>query len=152
MLAFQTTPDSAFAIVDLTRAYAEPVEKAVRGVAMLPGRRAVLVQDEVELSEPCELTWGMTTEAEIAIAPDGSAELESGGKKLLARVLEPGGATFSVESAEQEPPQKRNEGVRRLLLRTGQVNGRVRIAVQLAPVWPDTGAATPPDLKPLSEW
>ena len=51
MTAFQSKPESAHAVVDLSEAYTE-AERVVRGVAMLDWRKAVLVQDEISTARP----------------------------------------------------------------------------------------------------
>ncbi len=132
-----TSDESPTARVDLTEAYAPKAERAWRTVSLLDDRRAALIQDEFILSEAADIRWGMTTDAEIEIAADGSALLKQDGKLLTVTVPDPMGARFAVESAEQEPPQKRNEGVRRLILDLPDQVGTVTIAVLLSPHWPD---------------
>jgi len=143
---------SAFALIDLTSAYEKYAGKVTRGVAMLEGRKAVLVQDEFEIEKPCELTWGMTTDASIAIEKDRTARLTLKDKELVARALSPDGAELAVESAERQPPEKANKGVRRLLVKVPEAKGSVRVAVLLSPVWKDGGDVTSAPLKPLVEW
>lgn len=119
---------------------------------MLEDRKAVLVQDEFEIEKPCEVTWAMTTDADITVEKEGIAKLALKGKTLMARVLSPAGATFGVESAEQEPPQKANKGVRRLLVRLPNAKDSVRVAVLLSPVWQDGKDVSSTELKPLAQW
>ncbi len=138
--------------IDLTQAYAKYASKATRGIAMISNRKAVLVQDEFEITKPCEVAWGMTTDAQIAIDRPNTAELSLDGKKLTARVLSPRGAKFSVESAEQEPPQKANKGVKRLMIRLPETTGELRIVVVLLPQWPDGVVAGGVGPNPLSQW
>ncbi len=77
------------AIVNLTEAYQDFARSAVRGIAMTEGRRAVLVQDEFEMKKPCELAWGMTTDAQIEVKQGTVAVLKLQGKELTARLLSP---------------------------------------------------------------
>lgn len=149
--AVRMEKDAARAVLDLTGAYTPTATKALRGVAMLPGRRAVLVQDEFRLAKPAEVTWAMTTDA--ATASDGrQATLSLKGRRLRATILSPAGAAFTSASAEQKPPQRRNKGVRRLLVRVKSGSGAVRIAVLLAPIRSQPGGNQIPPLKPLSQW
>jgi hypothetical protein len=128
--------NSPCADVDLTTAYGPAVKSARRSVMLVENRRATLVQDELELVGKHDLAWGMTTDA--TITPEGAAAtLKLGNATLVARVLSPAGASFTVESAEQEPPQKINKSVRRLMIRLAEQSGLVRIAVLLSPAWPD---------------
>jgi hypothetical protein len=143
---------SAFAIVDLSSAYEKYAKKVTRGVAMLEGRKAVLIQDEFEIEKPCEVTWAMTTDAEISVEKEGTAKLTLKGKTLIARVLSPAGAAFTVESAEQKPPQKTNKGVRRLLVRLPNAKDNVRVAVLLSPVWKDGKDVSSAEIQPLAQW
>ena len=139
-------------IVELAEAYKDSARSASRGVVVIEGRRAVLVQDEISLKTPCELAWGMTTDAQIDIEEGSRAVLKLKGQKLVARLLSPTDARFTVESAEQQPPQKRNEGVRRLMMRLPQASGDVRVAVLLAPVWKDGKTVDNTEIKPLANW
>ena len=82
----------------------------------------------------------MTTDATLTV--EGNiAHLKLKSAALTARVLFPSGATFKVESAEQEPPQKPNKGVKRLMVRLPAQSGLVRVVVLLSPEWPDMGSA-----------
>ena len=137
--------------VDVTEAYAPAASRAVRGVSLVDGRRVALIQDQFTLSQATEVAWGMTTDAEIEINADGSALLEQDGKRLTVTALHPTAASFTVESAEREPPEKRNEGVRRLILRLPARTGDLHIAILLAPHWEDDGATLPGDVVPLAD-
>jgi hypothetical protein len=148
----QTETSQPFAIVDLTDAYKESAKKVTRGVAMVQNRRAVLVQDEFRIETPCELTWGMTTDAKISIREKGVAVLAIKDKELIAKVLSPSGAEFAVESAEQKPPEKANEGVSRLVLRLPDSKGSIQVSILLSPAWKDGNITKTVELKPLEKW
>ena len=117
----------------------------------MDGRKAVLIQDEFQLSRAVDLAWGITTDAELELA-GSTAILRKGSKSLKAQILSPAGATFAVESAERKPPETPNQGKSRLVVRLVEQSGAVRIAVFLAPVWPDSGASSAPQLQPLTRW
>jgi len=151
-IKFETKKSSAFVLVDLTGAYEKFAKKVTRGVAMVQDRRAVLIQDEFEIGTPCELIWGMTTDAKITVKKKGVATLTLKDKELIARVLSPAGAEFVVESAEQKPPEKTNKGVRRLVLRLPNAKGNVQIAILLSPLWSDGNVVKTFQVKPLAEW
>jgi hypothetical protein len=141
-----------FAVVELTEAYADLARSARRGLAMIEGRRAVLVQDEFDIQTPCELTWGMTTDAEIEVKEQTVAVLKLKGRELTARLLSPQNVGFTVESAEQAPPQHKNEGVRRLVVRLPQAGGDTRVTVLLSPQWKDGKVVETAEVRPLSNW
>jgi hypothetical protein len=149
---FETERSSAFVLVDLTSAYKKFANKVTRGVAMLENRRAVLVQDEFDIEKPCEVVWAMTTDAKINIKERDTAVLTLAGKKLIARLLSPSAAGFTIESAQQKPPQKTNKGVNRLIIRLPNAKGNVRVAVLLSPVWKDKEVVTKVQVEPLTQW
>ncbi len=140
------------AVVDLTEAYAPFAQSVLRGVQMTYDRRAVLVRDEFDLKEPCELVWGITTDAEITFQKEWIAELSLKGKKLIVRVESPFHAPFSIESAEQSPPQEVNKGVKRLVIRLPEAKGKVQVTVLFAPVWPNGGYISSVGTTSLAEW
>ncbi|MDF7799256.1 heparinase II/III family protein [Pontiellaceae bacterium B1224] len=152
MTRFESDDDFSFAEIDLTEAYPDFASKVSRGVAMVENRRAVLIQDEFVITKSCDVLWGMTTDAEIQIQKKGVAVLELDGKKMIARILSPAGATFSVESAEQEPPEKPNEGVSRLEVHLPKMKGSATIAILLSPQWETGTTVESYAVKPLKEW
>jgi hypothetical protein len=136
--------------IDLTDAYNPAAGSLIRGARLLSDR-SVLIQDQIELTRQANLTWGMTTAAEIEL--DGAdAVLSLGDEKLTARILSPAGAKWSVASAEQDPPQADNKGIRRLEIRLPGRQGKTRIAVVLGPHWPQTGPLLKAELTDLADW
>ncbi len=148
MIAFRSTPAGGRAVIDLTEAYRPKASRALRGAALLGGRRAVEIRDELTLAEPAEVTWGMTTRAKIDIAGP-VATLTQAGQSLTARILAPTGATFATASAHRKPPENPNRGYRRLTVPLGTRQGQVTLRILLAPA--DVDVRTPPD-KPLTKW
>ncbi|MGJ8655271.1 MAG: heparinase II/III domain-containing protein [Akkermansiaceae bacterium] len=149
---FKSSKEFPFAEIDLSQAYAADTSKAHRGVALVEGRRAVVVQDEIDILRPSELLWGMTTDATIVLEKADTARLSLKGKQLIAKILSPAGAQFEVESAEQQPPQKRNKGVSRLVIRLPETQGKTTVTVLLSPVWEEGGAVEKVEMKSLSDW
>ena len=152
-------PNRAFAIADLTPAYAEQAEEVKRGIALIDDRSRVLIQDEVNAEEPAELWWFMHTRASIEPAEDGrSAVLSRGGKRLMARLLEPAEARFTVIDAAPLPTsanpdgQTINKGIRKLAIHLQNV-GEVRLAVLLTPLQAgEERRELPTEVRPLAEW
>jgi len=149
---FESQQELSFAVVNLTEAYAAHANQVQRGVAMVDNRRAVLVQDEFEITSDCEILWGMTTDAEIALESPAVARLSLQGKELTARVLSPANAKFTVESAEQPEPQKQNKGVNRLVIRLPETKGKVTVAVLLSPHWQDEDCTSEAAVEPIEDW
>jgi hypothetical protein len=151
-IKFESKKSSAFTLIDLTSAYERFAKKVTRGLAMTDDRQAVLVQDEFDIEKPCKLVWAMTTDAKISLEKEWIARLTINGKELIAQVLSPYHAPFTVESAEQKPPEKTNKGVKRLILRLDDAKDNVRVAILLSPVWKDGQHVSSASLKPLAEW
>ncbi len=139
-------------VVELTDAYDDFVTSARRGLTMIEGRRAVLIQDEFEIKAPCELAWGMTTDAQIDIQEATVAVLRLDGRELAVRLMSPQEGAFTVESAEQEPPQRRNDGVRRLVVKLPQASGNTCLAVLFSPRWKDGKVVETAQVRPLAAW
>lgn len=152
-------PDRAYAIADLTGAYAGHAAQVKRGIALIDDRSRVLVQDEVSAEAPAELWWFMHTRASIEVAEDGrSAVLSRGGKRLLARVLEPAEAVFTVIDAAPLPTspnpegQTMNKGVRKLAIHLENV-AETRLAVLLMPLQAEEEQRElPGGVVPLTAW
>jgi hypothetical protein len=158
IVRFESQPQRAFAVADLTPAYAAHAQRVWRGVALLD-RRRVLVQDEVSTKEPTDVWWFLHTRAAIELEKGGRrAVLREEGERLEARLLAPRGARFSVMEAEPLPTsphperQGENRGVRKLAIHLSNVD-TARIAVLLTPFWqgkvPSEDALT---MVPLEEW
>jgi hypothetical protein len=155
---FESKPDRAFTITDLTPAYARHARKVQRGIAML-NRQQVLVQDEIQTAKAAEVWWFLHTAAKADVEGDGSvATLTLGGKRMRASILSPKGALFTVMDAQPLPSsphptmQNKNSGIRKLAIHLSGVTD-TRLAVQLAPVRGGDAASQPVlKLSPLAEW
>ncbi len=141
-----------YALVDFTEAYKQFATSAQRGIKMVSGRKAILIQDEFALSKATTIAWGMTTDATIQLIDPKQAELTISGKKLTALILSPSSATFSVESAQQVAPQQLNTGVNRLLIRMTAPIGNALISVSLSPQWTSVATGYSSEIIPLSKW
>ncbi|HET6644612.1 MAG TPA: heparinase II/III family protein [Fimbriimonadales bacterium] len=144
---FGSTKDHSFALIDLGPAYRGQARRALRGI-LLYGRSDVLIQDEI--TQPGgDVRWGMATGANIDLQGD-RAILSQSGKKLIARILAPASAVFTVES--MNPPtarERRNPGMKMLSVRV-KPGSLTRIAIVLSPQ--DGTSPALPSLRPLSDW
>ncbi|GMW02121.1 MAG: heparinase [Candidatus Hydrogenedentota bacterium] len=136
VVSFSAQPDEASAVLDLSEAYRAHAKSVTREIRLTENRRAVVVNDRFEIETPCDIVWGMTTDAEITV--NGTeAMLSLDGKRLRARIVSPEGPAFSVESAERPAPERANAGVRRLVIRTAGLSGAaVEVTVRFDPVLP----------------
>ena len=141
-----------YSVIDFAEAYKDYATSAQRGLKVVGGRKAILIQDEFTLSKTCPITWGMTTDAVIRIIDPKQAELTLSGQKLIAKILSPANAVFTVESAQQAKPQAENIGVSRLVVKTTEPIGNVMISILLSPQWPGLDNSTIPEIKPLAQW
>jgi hypothetical protein len=147
LVAFHLAPDRSFAVADLTDAYVPNARKLLRGIELLNGGRDVLVQDEIQLRKNDQVAWTMHTRAAVELR-GRTAILRQNGKTLTARLLYPPGVAFSLEPATAPPPQNRNDGVSRLMIRFRAVEP-THVAVLFTP-----GDVDPviPKLQPVSWW
>jgi hypothetical protein len=158
IVRFDSKPSKAFAVADLTPAYAKHAQKVWRGVALLD-RKELLVQDEIQAQKPADLWWFVHTRA--SVTPDESgrkAVLKQGGAQVLAEILSPANAHFEVREARPLPSsphperQATNDNVRKLAIHLPGVT-EARLAVRLLPLADNQPPAPPaPKLTPLSKW
>ncbi|WP_439551233.1 heparinase II/III domain-containing protein [Falsiroseomonas sp.] len=144
--SFRSTPGFAAAVVDLSAGY-PALGTARRGIALLD-RRVMVVADEVTGSAGRRLRWQMHTRATVELA-GGAAVLRQGAAVLHARILEPAGATFTLDSAARPPPENPNTGVQRLAV---EATGAPRIVVAFAPGEPMAEDRLAAVRRPLAEW
>lgn len=145
--SFNSNPDRAFAVADLSDGYAAKAKSVRRGIALLH-RRDALIQDEVESDTPVEYTWTMHTEASIKVSGD-AATLTRSGKTLTAHILSPKDARFEVAKTDPGPGENPNTGVSRLMVRLPAKITSARVVVLLSPGSPVSDL---PPVTPLSEW
>ena len=158
IVRFQSRPDRAFAIADLTAAYASQAKHVSRGIALL-SRQQVLIQDEIQTDKPADLWWFLHTATNVEARASGdSAMLTHGDVRLAAQVLWPKGATFAVMNAEPLPSspnpgmQNKNQGIRKLAIHLNVV-GESRLGVLLTPLREgETAPAPTPAQIPLVNW
>lgn len=158
VLLGQSTPEQGLAVVDMTKAYDKLAKDVQRGVMVVRGEAPYLViQDDLNVKNSKNLVWSMMTKAEIA--PDGaSAVLTLNNKKLLATIVSPKGATFSIG----DPPEKvseqartvgkdkdgRGEGVKILQATVADAKGPVSLCITFT-----TAAAAPAHTPtPIETW
>lgn len=140
---FRSGADGGRTVMDLTSAYAG-VTSVQRGIAMVNGRRDVVVQDEIRAATPATVWWFAhvkLTAAQVQIAADGrSAILTQNGQRLWAGIVAgPADATFSLQAAAPLPTspnpagQNANAGIMKLAVRMSGVTN-TRLAIQFAPL------------------
>lgn len=154
---FESKPTRAFAIANITPAFAKHAQSVRRGVALCD-RQRLLVQDEIRAVEPVDVWWFMHTAAQIELSVDGrSATLKQGDTTLMAEVLSPPAAKFETRSAEPLPGspnsegQNRNVGIRKLTIHVADAR-ELRIAVLLTSHRHNSTPITALPSQSLAEW
>ena len=99
IVRFQSNPQRAFAVADLTPAYAKNAEKVLRGVALVD-RKQVLVQDEIRSANASKVWWFMHTPLAALNLRPNDGHVDPGNGPPSARILSPPGATFSIMDAQ----------------------------------------------------
>lgn len=146
IVAFNDKPGEAFAVTDMTAAYAPSASRAQRGVQLLG--RSLLVQDEVEGAEAQDWIWNFHTDATPKISGQ-TAVLSKSGKEMSVRILEPVDATFEIVSANPPPPQMQQPKVVNLTIKQPAKVKSLRLVVLLTPKGDKAPKVKP---KPLAEW
>jgi hypothetical protein len=155
IIKFDTKGTTAFAIADLTPAYAANAKNAVRGIA-LAGGNTVVIQDEIKTENPSKLWWFLHTRAQVVVAGSGrSATLTIDSAKVVAEIVSPSKAKFTVMNAvplETSPKAEnnKNEGIRKLSISLDNITDE-RIVVVIRPVKGKSSAASA-FYKPLKDW
>ncbi|MFA0768992.1 MAG: hypothetical protein OXFUSZZB_002320 [Candidatus Fervidibacter sp.] len=156
IVRFVSQPDRAFAIADLTSAYAKHgAEKVMRGILLDRQRREVIVQDEVTLKQAGDVWWFLHTPAQVQLSEDGkTATLTQGTATLQAVLLSPKDARFAVMDAKPLPTspnplgQNPNNGIRKLAVHLSQT-ASMQLIVLLSL---QREVQSPQALKPLMAW
>jgi len=149
ILAFGSTPARAFAVTDLSAAYAEDATRVRRGLALL-ARRHMLVQDEIEAKAPAEVVWTLLTPAKVRLN-GAEATLALGGKRLALRLVEPAGARFETMSASPPRPQRQQPDITKLFVKLPEVT-KTRLVVTMTPDEDQAPAAWKGEVAPLENW
>lgn len=162
LMSFESRRDEAFAVADLSEAYATNAESVRRGLKLFERRSWVMVQDEISATAPAEVWWFMHTRAPSVEEQGQEAILtDEDGNRLWLRILSPSsGASFNVMSAEPLPTspnpnpdqQRSREDYKKLTIELTDVTTE-RLTVLFVPLEPEQDPPqTLPEVTPLDEW
>ncbi len=150
--------NEAFTVLDMTETN-DAFTDAKRGMYMTPGRRSVVLQDEITTSFPSEIWWFAHTDAEIALSEDGkSAMLYLNGERMFVRITGgPESAVFTVMDARPLPtspvaPDEAYRGIEKLAIHLTEVS-ELSLTVEFIPL--KAGEAAPTvytPVKPIADW
>jgi hypothetical protein len=148
IIRFSSDGPQPHAVLDLTSSLSPYARRAIRGFALLPGRR-VLIQDDLEgVAKGAQIRWTLFTSAEIKI--DGSrATLTQNGKSATLEFLSPAHVELSTDPlTTNHPPWQVPIKDRRLLV--ARVTPGDSPLTRLAVVFTPGTTAAPPDPIPLT--
>ena len=101
--SFDSRPDRATAVLDLSRAYKDQASRVARTFELLRGK-SLIVTDEVTCRKPVDIRSYFHTESEVELSRDKrKATLKQAGKSLEVSLLSPDGAAFEVLPAVPGP-------------------------------------------------
>lgn len=158
---YESRPNAAFAIADLSAAYAKQAQSVKRGIALVD-RSEVIVQDEIALGKGANMWWFAHTSAEVELIENGKAAvLAQEGRRLMAQLSSaPASARFEVLPARPLPTspnpsnQASNERTRKLAVRAeGKTGDTITVTVSfvLLPKEGPVRSGTPAVL-PIDSW
>ncbi len=146
---FDSRPDSASVVMDLSNAYKPWAQWARRGAGLRNGRKSAIVQDELMLHQRTRVHWQMLTGAKVATRGQ-RAELTQDGKRLILEAIGSSSASFSAESVEaQADPESDNPGITRVRLSVSAPAGLLTIGVRFLAAGQ---APFSTSLVPLANW
>ncbi|RMF41309.1 MAG: DUF4962 domain-containing protein [Planctomycetota bacterium] len=132
IIRFEANAEGATAVADLTKAWPDTT-RVLRSMALVG--RDVIIRDEVDAEKAVRVDWHMHTSANVTI--DGRrAVLTQGNRKLVAEIIEPASARFTVAPAKTTPPQRPLKNIQRLSIRLAQPSTGTRLSVRLSPMAP----------------
>ncbi len=82
----RSSDDRAYAVLDMATTN-DAILRAKRGAMLTDVRKVAVIQDEMTLSQPCEVVWSLWTRASVALNASGRvATLQKNGKTLACRL------------------------------------------------------------------
>ncbi len=132
MYDFVTSQNLAGVKVDLTEAYSDFVTQAIREVEFT-GRDTVTVQDTIQATTACDITWGITTETNAELLSSTMAKLSTGEGFMIVELNEPAGAVFVVNTPQSPLYYHSLDDVTRLETINSVSAGTTNISVSFKP-------------------
>ncbi len=105
IIEFGSQPERAYAVADLTAAYAQAgATRVLRSIELGDNRQSLVVADQVTAASPVKVTWQLYTQAAVELH-GRSALLSQNGKCMRLEILAPDEGVFTVSEIQLDPPQ-----------------------------------------------
>lgn len=150
--SFNSNTEDANAIMDLSPAYGTSVH---RGIALVKKKNMVVISDEISNRQAEDVYWFAHTKAAITLnAKNRSATLQQNGKKIIATIVSPANATFTIapakplSSSPQPAENNPNSGIQKLSVYLPATK-ETRIIIIFHPEGTTAGNAF---TEPLNKW
>lgn len=128
IIAFESSDSRSLATADLKAAYPKYAEKFLRTVSLID-RKEVVIQDEIETTEPVEVVWNLHTPANVDLS-GSTATLTLDDAQLRMVVVEPENVVLDVHEVKLSPPQNPIEGIWKITVRPEGKVKSTRIVVR----------------------
>lgn len=157
---FKSTPEEAYAIVDLTSSYSPTSTRVTRGYKLTQNRTRAVIQDKVVNKRPADYWWFAHTAAKVRLSADKrSAVLERDNKKLLVYLQsDDKNIRFSLMEAKafrgspHPSMETSNDGISKLAIHVEDAT-ELEYAVNFVPLREgDSSAAYMGEYVPIDQW
>ncbi len=157
---FGSTDTAAFAIADITRAYAKNATSVVRGIRVFNNKKEFLIQDEIKTKGDAEVYSFFHTGQKIKLDKDKHSAIlsDNNGSRLYVELLSPANAELSIMDAVSLPQspqvdgQTPNDGFKKLTIHLKNVDSTM-ITLWAVPLLPNQKLSVyKPSVISLAEW
>ncbi|MFP5039668.1 Ig-like domain-containing protein [Parasediminibacterium sp. JCM 36343] len=158
--SFGSNDTAAFAIANITKAYAKNAVSVIRGVMLFNNKKEFLIQDEIKTKGRAEIYSFFHTAQSVKLDKDKHSAIltDNNGNRLYVELLSPLNAELSVMDAVLLPTsphvagQTPNDGFRKLTVHLNNVDS-ANITLWAMPLLPNEKLPTnKPSLVSLSDW
>lgn len=156
ILQHASSSDGAFVVGDMTSVY-ENATSAKRGFMLTDNRSSVIIRDEIQTKNACDIYWFMHTSADIEIVDSTTAILTKNGKQItLSFITNVQNAVLSemeavpLSTSPNPDGQMKNEGVSKIAIRIPSAED-VDLTVRITPVGSTAENMDILDI-PLEQW
>ena len=114
VLAFNSGKTSAFAIVNMAKAYPDALNGSTRGMLVTNNRSTVIIQDEISLRKSSKVLWmaHMANGAKYEISADKKTAIVTvDGRSIVCSIVVPEGANYTPQFSVMEATYLKETGL-----------------------------------------